>query len=92
VEHLVGTGEPELYDLIADPDQWSNVAAEQANGAVVAMLHERLTRFFARHSDERYDLWNGGTGQAMVSRYLLFKERYGAQWNVTTEVGPPFST
>ena len=27
----------------------------------------------------------------MVSRYRLFKERYGPEWDVTTDVGPTFS-
>ena len=58
---------------------------------VVARLDTRLAEFFAAHADPRYDLWNGGTGQAMVSRYRLYKERYGPEWEVTMEVGPPFS-
>ncbi len=88
--HLDGTGAAELYDLIADPDQWTNVAAEPKYAGEVARLHDRLTAFFAEHVDDRYDLWNGGTGQAMVSRYLLFKQRYGRDWNVTMDVGPTY--
>lgn len=89
--HLEGTGAPELYDLVADPEQWSNVAADPGQASTVARLDARLRDFFARYSDPRYDLWNGGTGQAMVSRYLLFKERYGRDWNVTMDVGPAYS-
>ena len=92
VKHLEGTGDPELYDLVADPEQWANVAGDANRAPVVADLDARLESFFARHVDARYDLWNGGTGQAMVSRYLLFKERYGRDWNVTMEVGPPFAS
>ncbi len=89
--HLDGTGAPELYDLVSDPEQWDDVAGEAAYASTVAELDGRLRAFFARYSDPRYDLWNGGTGQAMVSRYRLFKERYGPEWDVTTEVGPAFS-
>lgn len=89
--HLDGTGEPECYDLVADPEQWANVAADPRYATVVADLDLRLHGFFAAHADPRYDLWNGGSGQAMVSRYRLFKERYGPDWEVTTEVGPAFS-
>jgi len=89
-KHLEGTGEPELYDLVDDPEQWTNVAADPARAETVAELDGRLCRFFARFADPRYDLWNGGSGQAMVSRYLLFKERYGSEWEVTTEVGPAY--
>jgi arylsulfatase A-like enzyme len=87
--HLEGTGEPELYDLVEDPGQWHNVAGDPGRAQVVAELSGRLDEFFAAHVDPRYDLWNGGTGQAMLSRYLLFKERYGPEWDVTMEVGPP---
>jgi arylsulfatase A-like enzyme len=86
VRHLDGTGPAELYDLIADPDQWVNVASHPSRAAEVTALDRRLRRFFGRHAEARYDLWRGGTAQAMVSRYLLFKERYGPGWDVTLEV------
>ena len=91
VEHLSGTGDPELYDLVADPGQWHSVATAPAQEAVVDTLARRLSAFFAQHADPRYDLWHGGTGQAMVSRYLLFKQRNGPDWDVTLDVGPPFA-
>jgi len=91
VKHLDKTGDPELYDLVDDPEQWTNVAGDTDRAAVLAELDARLVSFFTRHVDARYDLWNGGTGQAMVSRYVLFKQRYGRDWNVTMEVGAPFS-
>ena len=89
--HLDGTGDPECYDLVVDPDQWHNVAAEPAYADTVRALDTRLSEFFAVHADPRYDLWNGGTGQAMVSSYRLLKERYGRDWDVTMTVGPPFA-
>ncbi|MEZ5143690.1 MAG: sulfatase-like hydrolase/transferase [Acidimicrobiales bacterium] len=88
--HLDGCGDPELYDLVADPDQWVNVAGDPAHAAVEADLTARIDEFWSRYADPRYDLWHGGTGQAMVSRYLTFAERHGPGWDVTTEVGPPF--
>lgn len=90
VEHLEGTGAPECYDLVRDPEQWHNVASDARHAEAVAALRARLAEFFGAYADPRYDLWNGGTGQAMVSRYLFFKQRYGPGWEVTTEVGPPF--
>ena len=90
VRHLDGTGDDELYDLVADPEQWVNVAADDGYAEAVADLLARLEAFFARYADPRYDLWNGGTGQSMVSRYLYFRQRYGEGWDVTTAVGPPF--
>jgi arylsulfatase A-like enzyme len=89
-QHLDGTGTTECYDLVADPEQWVDVADDPRYAAVVADLCARIDAFFAVHADPRYDLWNGGTGQAMVSRYRLYKERYGPEWEVTTRVGPAF--
>jgi arylsulfatase A-like enzyme len=90
-EHLAGTGDPELYDLVHDPDQWHDVAGDPARADVVAELSGELHAFFARHADPRYDLWNGGRSQGLVSRYLTFKERYGPEWDLTMEVGPAFT-
>lgn len=89
-DHLDGTGEPELYDLVDDPEQWHNVAGTPRYEGVLDDLRGRIDRFWDRFADPRYDLWRGGTGQAMVSRYLLFKERYGRDWDVTMDVGPPY--
>lgn len=89
--HLDGTGATECYDLVADPEQWVDVADDPRYATVVSDLCARIDAFFATHADPRYDLWNGGTGQAMVSRYRLYKERYGKEWEVTTKVGPTFS-
>lgn len=88
---LDGVGEPELYDLVADPEQWTSVADDPAHAEVVAALDARLAAFFDLYADDRYDLWHGGTGQAMVSRYLHFKERWGPGWEPTMEVGPAFA-
>ena len=87
--HLEGTGSDELYDLVVDPDQRRNVAGDPARAAIVADLAGRIERFWHRYSDPRYDLWNGGTAQGMVSRYLRFRERYGPAWDVTLDVDDP---
>jgi hypothetical protein len=90
-EHLSGTGEPELYDLVEDPDQWHNVAANPERAEEVRSLSAELTAFFAEYADPRYDLWNGGNCQGIVSRYMTFKQRYGPDWEMTMEVGPAFT-
>ncbi len=90
-EYLSGTGDPVLYDLVDDPGQWHDVAGDPANAATVSSLAAELAQFFARYSDPRYDLWNGGHSQGFVSRYLVFKERYGPEWDITLEVGPAFT-
>ncbi|MCZ7525635.1 MAG: sulfatase-like hydrolase/transferase [Acidimicrobiia bacterium] len=90
-KQLDGTGPDELFDLVADPEQWDNVAGRPEHEAVVGELGGRIDRFWDRYADPRYDLWRGGTAQAMVSRYLVFKGRYGEGWDVTTELGPRFT-
>jgi arylsulfatase A-like enzyme len=90
-EHLSGTGDPELYDLVDDPGQWHNVAGDPAHAEVVTSLSSALSTFFAEYADPRYDLWNGGRCQGIVSRYVTFKERYGPDWDMTMEVGPAFT-
>ncbi len=90
-EYLSGTGDPVLYDLVADPGQWHDVAGEPANAGTVSALSAELHQFFSTYSDPRYDLWNGGHSQGFVSRYLVFKERYGPEWDITLEVGPAFT-
>ena len=37
-EHLEGTGDAELYDLVADPEQWTNVAGSPRHAATTADL------------------------------------------------------
>lgn len=88
--HLDGCGAPELYDLVADPEQWHNRAGDPALAGVENDLAGRIDAFWSRFADPRYDLWHGGTGQAMVSRFLTFAARNGPGWSTTTDVGPPF--
>ncbi|HRF46440.1 MAG TPA: sulfatase-like hydrolase/transferase [Anaerolineales bacterium] len=44
-------GPHELYDLVQDPRETSNVHADPANAALVARLTEQVTAYFARHAD-----------------------------------------
>jgi arylsulfatase A-like enzyme len=88
-EHLDHPDEPELYDLVVDPGQWHNVADRPEHGRMRDALAQRMHTFFAEFADPRYDLWNGGSAQAMVSRYRFFKERYGPDWEITMSVPPP---
>ena len=55
------------------------IGKDEARDYVVAALDQRLTAFFAEHADPRYDLWNGGSCQGLVSRHLTSKERYGSK-------------
>ena len=80
-------------DVLRKPDDYdtNNVAGESQHEAVLDALSAELVEFFATYADPRYDLWNGGRCQGLVSRYLTFKERYGPDWDMTMEVGPAFT-
>ena len=56
-------GEDTLFDLESDPEQRQNLIDDSEYTEIVQMLDGRLTEFFARAADPRYDLWNGGTAK-----------------------------
>lgn len=57
---------PELYDLVADPEENNNLAADSKYSDVIATLDARLTEFFLTYSNEKYDPWRGGTAKALL--------------------------
>ncbi len=56
----------ELYDMTSDPGETNNLVDDPAYADVVADLDARLTAFFSEYADPTFDLWNGGTGKALV--------------------------
>jgi arylsulfatase A-like enzyme len=69
----------ELYDLARDPGETRNLAGDPAHAAVVRDLDARLTAFFARHADPRWDIWRGGTAKAVLAyggRNRRFAEQF----------------
>lgn len=81
----------ELFDLVADPEQWHDVAGDARYAGVIGELEAKIDAFWSVYADPRYDLWNGGSGQCLVSRVVYFYERYGEGWAPTMELGPPFA-
>jgi arylsulfatase A-like enzyme len=59
-----GDGPGELYDLAADAGERSNLIDAAEHAALRGDLHQRLTDFFARYADPKYDLWRGGRSKA----------------------------
>ena len=57
-------GPDELYDLAADPEERRNQADDSDHAEVVEACRKRLTAFFERYADPRYDLWRGGATKA----------------------------
>jgi len=62
----------EFYDLEADAGETVNLIGSPAHAEIVAALDERLTAYFDRYADPKYDLWHGGTAKGR-----LLEEHYG---------------
>ena len=62
----------ELYDLEADAGETVNLIDSPAHAEIIAALDARLTAYFDRYADPKYDLWHGGTAKGR-----LLEEHYG---------------
>lgn len=56
----------ELYDLARDPGETRNLADDPEFQSVRNELDTRLTAFFHRYADPRFDIWHGGTAKATL--------------------------
>jgi arylsulfatase A-like enzyme len=70
-----------LFDLNDDPDELRNLIDDPDYEDIVAELDERLTEFFDRYADRKYDLWNGGSAKVILlekhyGRDDIFKDRF----------------
>ena len=61
-----GEGPDELYDMVNDPGEWVNLYDEKKYAEIQMELYGRLTGFFHRYADPKYDLWNGGSSQTLL--------------------------
>ncbi|MBT4738926.1 MAG: sulfatase-like hydrolase/transferase [Rhodospirillaceae bacterium] len=69
----------ELYDMTNDPGETTNLIADPAYTEVSTGLDARLTQFWADNADPTFDVWNGGTGKALVyygKRNNKFREAF----------------
>ena len=53
-------GPDELYDLRNDPGERTNLIEQPQHAGIRSRLAARLTAFFDRYADPKYDLWQGG--------------------------------
>jgi arylsulfatase A-like enzyme len=70
----------ELYDLLNDPDERTNLAQMSDFAEVVTKLDARLDAFFAEYANPRWDLWKGGVAKSNSTRPFLWKEVWGDDW------------
>jgi arylsulfatase A-like enzyme len=90
-QRIQSIGRPELYDMLEDPEQNSNLYGKHEYEAIWNKLDAELMEFFAKYSDAKYDLWAGGVAKGSVVRPEMFKELYGDSWEPRTEMKPKFS-
>ncbi|MFN7935832.1 MAG: sulfatase-like hydrolase/transferase [Bryobacteraceae bacterium] len=65
-------GPNELYDLRKDAGERLNLYGQQSHEAITAELRAKLSAFFARYADAKYDLWKGGTSKSGLITGKLF--------------------
>jgi arylsulfatase A-like enzyme len=61
-----------LFDMRRDPEETRNLLDQPEYADVAAELDGKLTDFFNRYANPRYDLWRGGTAKGR-----LLEEHYG---------------
>lgn len=66
------TAPRELYRLSDDPEERNNLIDEPSFSHLIQELDQKLTAFFDRYADPRFDLWKGGTAKGR-----LLGEHYG---------------
>jgi len=71
-KRIEGSGEPELYNLEADPaqrnDLHASASASEEGRARLTELDARLESYFAEYSHPDYDLWKGGSRRGPSAR------------------------
>ena len=72
--------EDELFDIENDPDETRNLASDAAFADVIADLDARLCAYFETYSDQRADLWKGGTPIQHSERKWIWRDAWGEEW------------
>lgn len=62
----------ELYDLRKDPGERLNLYGQRGFEAITSQLRAKLTSFFERYADPKFDLWKGGTSKSGLITGKLF--------------------
>ena len=70
----------ELYDLVNDPDEKHNVIAEPRLTNIVAALNKRIETYFAKYTDPKYDLWQGGQAKSNSDKPWFWQDAWGEDW------------
>lgn len=72
----------EFYDLTADARQKNNLYNDSKYAGTIKELDTKLTQFFDKYTDPKYDLWKGGSAKAFALRGEMWKAINGPDWKV----------
>ncbi|MFH1593232.1 MAG: sulfatase-like hydrolase/transferase [Candidatus Omnitrophota bacterium] len=81
----------ELYNIKRDPGETENLASDPKYAKVKDELGKRLTDFFDKYSDPKYDLWKGGTVKSNSNVEYIWKKIWPGWKPLTDPVERPFS-
>lgn len=81
----------ELYDLKNDPEENINLVNDPKYQNIKGQLNKRLTDFFDKYADPKYDLWKGGTAKSNANTEYIWKALWPNWKPVTEKAGRPFS-
>ena len=81
----------ELYDIKADPGETKNLADNPKYSEIKNKLNKKLTDFFDKYSNPKYDLWKGGTAKSNSNVEYIWKGIWPKWKPVTDPVDRPFS-
>tara|TARA_B100000676_G_C17718683_1_gene650206 strand:- start:29 stop:718 length:690 start_codon:yes stop_codon:yes gene_type:complete len=73
-----------LYDLKNDPDERINRYSDSSPLNIQHELDKRLSDFFNKYVEPKYDLWKGGTVKSNTSRPWLWEDAWGPEWHPIT--------
>ncbi len=77
--------EDELYNLLTDPAEKTNLIAVPEFAAVAQSLSARIETFFQQYSTPKYDLWQGGVTKSNTDKPWLWKDAWGETWEAVFE-------
>ena len=75
--------EDELYDLVQDPSEKTNLINNPQYAGTAKSLSARVDAFFQQHADPQYDLWHGGSTKSNSDKPWLWKDAWGEDWEPT---------
>lgn len=70
----------ELFNVVTDPDETTNLAADPGHAHVVAELGARIDAFFDRHARAPADMWSGGQPIQNSMMQSYWRDIWGDDW------------